>query len=35
MLLCSKTYETVTQDSAEDGEADDAGFMFESEPFTF
>ena len=35
MLLCSKTYEIITHESAENGEAEDAGFIFESEPFTF
>jgi len=35
MLLCSKTYEIITEETAENGEADDAGFIFQGEPFTF
>jgi hypothetical protein len=35
MILISKTYETVTQDSAEAGEAEDSGFVFEDESMTF
>ena len=35
MLLCSKTYEIVTQDSAENGEVGFAGFISENESFSF
>lgn len=35
MLLLSKTYETVTYESAEIGDAEERGFVFEDESFTF
>ena len=35
MLYISKTYERVTQESAEAGEAEEQGFVFQDEPFTF
>lgn len=35
MILISKTYEIVTYESAEHGEAEDHGFIFEDEAFTF
>jgi hypothetical protein len=35
MLLISKTYEIITHESAEHGEAEESGFEYEFEPFTF
>ena len=35
MILISKTYEIITEDSAEDGATEEAGFYFEDEPMTF
>jgi hypothetical protein len=35
MILISKTFEVITQESAEQGEIEDSGFEFEFEPFTF
>jgi hypothetical protein len=35
MLLISKTYERVTEESAEDGEAAETGFIFCDELMTF
>jgi len=35
MILISRTFETVTPESAEFGESDDAGFICQSEPVTF
>lgn len=35
MILISKTFQTVTPESAEDGEFADQGFVFEDEPYTF
>lgn len=35
MLLISKTYEIITPESAEYGEADEIGFVFENEAFGF
>jgi hypothetical protein len=35
VILISRTYETVTPESAEFGESDDAGFICQSEPVTF
>ena len=35
MLLISKTYEVVTEESAEHGEVEESGFEFESESFSF
>lgn len=34
-LLISKTFDVVTHESAEDGEAAESGFVYENEPFTF
>ena len=35
MILISKTYQTFTPDSIEAGEAEETGYLFEDEPFTF
>ena len=35
MILIDKTYEVVTEESAEDGEVADAGFSAEKEPVSF
>lgn len=35
MILISKTYQTITPESAEDGDIADQGFVFEDEPYTF
>lgn len=35
MILISKTYQTFTPESLEDGEIADQGFVFEDEPYTF
>ena len=35
MILISKTYQTFTPESIESGEADDQGFVFQDEPYTF
>jgi len=35
MILISKTFETYTPESIENGEADEQGFIFEDEPYTF
>lgn len=35
MILISKTFETYTPESTEDGEADEQGYIFEDEPYTF
>ena len=35
MLLISKTYDVVTEESAEDGETAEDGFVFEFEEFSF
>ena len=35
MILVSKTYERVTEESSENGEAEETGFVFENEPFSF
>jgi hypothetical protein len=35
MLLIHKTFEVVTPESAEDGEAADSGFDQKNEPYTF
>ncbi len=34
-LIISKTYEVITPESAEHGDAEERGFIFESEPHTF
>ena len=34
-ILISKTFDVVTPESAEDGEAAESGFVYENEPFTF
>ncbi len=34
-ILISKTFDVVTHESAEDGEAAESGFVYENEPFTF
>jgi hypothetical protein len=34
-MLISKTYETVTPESAEHGDIEDSGFDYENENFTF
>lgn len=34
-ILLNKTYELITQESAEQGDAEDRGFEFEDQPFTF
>lgn len=35
MILISQTYEVVTPESAEDGEAADQGFEFQNQEFSF
>jgi hypothetical protein len=35
MILISKTFETYTPESLEDGEAAEQGFIFQDEPYTF
>lgn len=35
MILISKTYERVTEESAENGEAEETGFVFQDEPYSF
>ena len=35
MILISKTYQTFTPESLEDGEAAEQGFIFQDEPHTF
>jgi len=35
MILISKTYQAFTPESIENGEADEQGFIFEDEPYTF
>ena len=35
MILISKTFETYTPESIENGEAEEQGFIFEDEPYTF
>jgi len=35
MILISKTYQTFTPESLEDGEAEEQGFIFQDEPYTF
>ena len=35
MILISKTFETYTPESTENGEAEEQGFIFEDEPYTF
>jgi hypothetical protein len=35
MLLISKTYEVITEESAEHGEVEESGFEFEFESFSF
>lgn len=35
MILLSKTFETYTPESIENGEAEEAGFVFENVPYTF
>ena len=35
MILISKTYEIVTEESAENGEASERGFIFENAEFSF
>ena len=35
MLYISKTYERVSEESAENGEAEEQGFVFQDEPYTF
>lgn len=35
MILVSKTFEIATEESAQDGEAAERGFVFEDCPFTF
>lgn len=34
-ILISKTFDVVTHESAENGEAAEFGFVYENEPFTF
>lgn len=34
MLLLSKTFETITEESAAEGEAEDRGFLWEDSPHT-
>lgn len=34
-ILISKTFDVVTPESAEDGEAAESGFVYKHEPFTF
>jgi hypothetical protein len=35
MILLSKTFETYTPESIENGEAEETGFVFQDEPYTF
>ena len=35
MILISKTFEIVTEESASYGEAEESGFVFEERPYTF
>ena len=35
MIKISKTFEVVTEESAQDGEAAERGFVFEERPYTF
>lgn len=35
MLLLSKTYEIITEESAENGEAEETGFVWENSPCEF
>lgn len=35
MLLISKTYEIITEESAENGEAEESGFVWENSPCEF
>lgn len=35
MILINKTFEIVTHESAQHGEAAESGFVFESQPYTF
>jgi len=35
MIYCSQTFDVVTPESAEDGEAAETGFNFQSQGFTF
>lgn len=35
MLLLSKTFEIITEESAENGDAEERGFVFENEPHSF
>lgn len=35
MIKISKTFEVVTEESAQDGEAAEHGFIFEDRPYTF
>ena len=35
MILISKTYNTSTPESSENGDFEDSGFVFENEPCTF
>lgn len=35
MILISKTFQTFTPESLEDGEAEEQGFVFQDEPYTF
>lgn len=35
MLLLSKTYEIITEESAENGEAEESGFVWEDSPCEF
>lgn len=34
MILISKTFQTYTPESLEDGEAEEQGFIFQDEPYT-
>lgn len=35
MMLLSKTFEHVTEESAANGEAEEVGYVFQDEPYTF
>ena len=35
MILCNITFEVVTEESTQHGEAEESGFISENEPFTF
>ena len=34
-IMISETYETITPESAENGDIADSGFMYENQPYTF